>query len=108
MGGRVDSDLLTMLWLTGNCTLRERNTSAACHASYWSEHSDKSRQIIWPHIKHRACSRLIEEFRIRMPTLRSTAHHECGGCDWYTNLSIVDELEAGLQPASQKGIGSAA
>src|SRR5579885_2186843 len=79
----------------------------ASNAAYRTEHSNQGCEVIRSHVKHWSRARLRIEIGVQVPVLWTVIHHKGRGSDRSTDLAFIDQLDAGLDAASQKGIGSA-
>src|SRR5439155_4306594 len=73
-----------------------------------AEEIDERREIIRPHVQHRATAELVVELWVRMPRLGPVSGHEGGRGDGPANRAVVDELAARLDAAAEERIGRTA
>src|SRR5260221_14036129 len=61
-------------------------------------------KIVWSHIKNRTGSLLIEEFGIRMPAFRTSAHEKSGSSDRRSNGAFIEQLASRLLCRTKEGV----
>src|SRR5579859_2572435 len=104
----MHSNGFSIAGLARDRALRKGDSGRAGNTPYRPHQGYQRRQVIWPHIQHRASTALIEEIGIGMPALWPMTRH-AGNCrNWLANPAIINELPAGLQASTQKGIWRAA
>ncbi|MGC4033329.1 MAG: hypothetical protein QM754_16680 [Tepidisphaeraceae bacterium] len=67
-----------------------------------------ARDVVRPHVEHRAAAGLEEERRVRVPVLVAAADHERGEADRLADQAVVDDLARRLQARAEEGIRRAA
>src|SRR5712672_2910835 len=101
---RINGNLRPILRLAGHGAFRKGRLHRCGYTTDWPHHRYERREIIRANIEHGSSAGLIEKIWVRMPVFHSMIQLESRGSDRRPNLSLVNQLNAGLKAAAKKSI----
>ncbi len=105
--GTSTTTRVAVLGLAGDQPLGERHAGRAGDAADRADQVDQRRQVVRPHVEHRAAADVVIELRIGVPALVAVTRHERRGRDRFADHAVVNQLAARLDAAAEKRVRGA-